>query len=41
VAKEDISDLTSYRMAVHETTGVIAASITAQNLSINVKGMVE
>ena len=41
VVKEGISDLTSYRMAVHETAGVIAASITAQVLSTNIEGMVE
>ena len=40
VVKEGINDLTSYRMAVHETAGVIAASITAQDLSTNVKGVV-
>ena len=41
VVKDGINDLTSYRMAIHETMGVIAASITAQDLSTNVKGMVE
>ena len=41
VVKKGISDLTSCRIAVHETAGVIAPSITAKDLSTNIKGMVE
>ena len=39
VVTEDINDSACYRVAVHETAGVILASVTAQDLSINVKGM--